>query len=71
VVAIGNVNAAIDQIAQTALWKVVGQHTFNQALSRWLGRPGGTTVRCDDWPRAIEWGVAADAITTSGGKVSA
>ncbi|PPJ19438.1 band 7 domain-containing protein [Nocardia nova] len=33
VVAIENVNAAIDQIAQTTLRKVVGQHTLDEALS--------------------------------------
>lgn len=33
VVVIENVNAAIDQIAQTTLRKVVGQHTLDQALS--------------------------------------
>src|SRR5581483_9345381 len=33
VVAIENVNAAIDQIAQTTLRKVVGQHTLDQTLS--------------------------------------
>jgi regulator of protease activity HflC (stomatin/prohibitin superfamily) len=33
VVAIENVNAAIDQIAQTTLRKVVGQHTLDETLS--------------------------------------
>ena len=33
VVAIENVNAAINQIAQTTLRKVVGQHTLDEALS--------------------------------------
>jgi regulator of protease activity HflC (stomatin/prohibitin superfamily) len=33
VVAIENVRAAIDQIAQTTLRKVVGQHTLDQTLS--------------------------------------
>src|ERR1022692_4137695 len=33
VVAIEDVNSAIDQIAQTTLRKVVGQHTLDQALS--------------------------------------
>ena len=33
VVAIENVNSAIDQIAQTTLRKVVGQHTLDQTLS--------------------------------------
>jgi regulator of protease activity HflC (stomatin/prohibitin superfamily) len=33
VVAIENVYAAIDQIAQTTLRKVVGQHTLDQTLS--------------------------------------
>jgi len=33
VVAIENVNTAIDQIAQTTLRKVVGQHTLDEALS--------------------------------------
>ena len=33
VIAIENVHAAIDQIAQTTLRKVVGQHTLDQALS--------------------------------------
>src|SRR5579863_8276379 len=33
VVAIENVHAAIDQIAQTTLRKVVGQHTLDQTLS--------------------------------------
>jgi regulator of protease activity HflC (stomatin/prohibitin superfamily) len=33
VVAIENGNAAIDQIAQTTLRKVVGQHTLDQTLS--------------------------------------
>ncbi len=33
VVVIENVNAAIDQIAQTTLRKVVGQHTLDQALA--------------------------------------
>ena len=33
VVAIENVYAAIDQIAQTTLRKVVGQHTLDETLS--------------------------------------
>lgn len=33
VVAVENVRAAIDQIAQTTLRKVVGQHTLDQTLS--------------------------------------
>ena len=33
VIAIENVYAAIDQIAQTTLRKVVGQHTLDQTLS--------------------------------------
>ena len=33
VIAIENVNAAINQIAQTTLRKVVGQHTLDEALS--------------------------------------
>ncbi len=33
VVAIENVYSAIDQIAQTTLRKVVGQHTLDQTLS--------------------------------------
>jgi regulator of protease activity HflC (stomatin/prohibitin superfamily) len=33
VIAIENVHAAIDQIAQTTLRKVVGQHSLDQALS--------------------------------------
>jgi regulator of protease activity HflC (stomatin/prohibitin superfamily) len=33
VVAIENVHAAIDQIAQTTLRKVVGQHTLDETLS--------------------------------------
>ncbi len=33
VIAIENVNAAIDQIAQTTLRKVVGQHTLDETLS--------------------------------------
>ena len=33
VIAIENVRAAIDQIAQTTLRKVVGQHTLDQTLS--------------------------------------
>src|SRR6187200_750981 len=55
VVAIENVNAAIDQIAQTTLRKVVGQHTLDETLSE--------TDRINDDIRQIldvttaEWGV--------------
>src|SRR5665811_829246 len=48
VVAIENVRAAIDQIAQTTLRKVVGQHTLDETLSetdRSTSRPG-----CADRP---------------------
>jgi regulator of protease activity HflC (stomatin/prohibitin superfamily) len=34
VIAIENVNSAIDQIAQTTLRKVVGRHTLDETLSR-------------------------------------
>jgi len=49
VVAIENVNAAIDQIAQTTLRKVVGQHTLDETLSE--------TDRINLDISTVEWGV--------------
>ena len=50
VVAVESVRAAINQIAQTTLRKVVGQHTLDETLAE----TGSTwpSVRSSTWPRS-------------------
>jgi regulator of protease activity HflC (stomatin/prohibitin superfamily) len=55
VVAIENVYAAIDQIAQTTLRKVVGQHTLDQALAETDVINAGIRQILDT--TTLEWGV--------------
>jgi regulator of protease activity HflC (stomatin/prohibitin superfamily) len=55
VVAIENVRAAIDQIAQTTLRKVVGQHTLDETLSE-TDRINGDIRQILD-VTTVEWGV--------------
>ncbi|MFI6999942.1 slipin family protein [Nocardia sp. NPDC050175] len=55
VVAIENVYAAIDQIAQTTLRKVVGQHTLDEALSETDVINAGIREILDT--TTLEWGV--------------
>ena len=55
VVAIENVRAAIDQIAQTTLRKVVGQHTLDQTLSE--TDPINLDIRKTLEVTTAEWGV--------------
>ncbi|MDT5009135.1 MAG: hypothetical protein QOH57_752 [Mycobacterium sp.] len=55
VVAIENVGAAIDQIAQTTLRKVVGQHTLDETLSETDKINLDIRAILDD--NTIEWGV--------------
>jgi SPFH domain / Band 7 family len=55
VVAIENVNAAIDQIAQTTLRKVVGQHTLDETLSE-TDRINGDIRQILD-VTTVDWGV--------------
>jgi len=55
VVAIENVTAAIDQIAQTTLRKVVGQHTLDETLSETDVINGGIRSILD--VATLEWGV--------------
>jgi regulator of protease activity HflC (stomatin/prohibitin superfamily) len=55
VVAIENVRAAIDQIAQTTLRKVVGQHTLDETLSE-TDRINGDIREILD-VTTVEWGV--------------
>jgi len=55
VVAIENVRAAIDQIAQTTLRKVVGQHTLDETLSE-TDRINGDIRQILD-VTTVDWGV--------------
>ena len=55
VVAIENVNAAIDQIAQTTLRKVVGQHTLDETLAETDVINSGIREILD--VATLEWGV--------------
>ncbi len=55
VIAIENVSAAIDQIAQTTLRKVVGQHTLEEALSE--TDVINTNIRQILDVATLEWGV--------------
>ena len=55
VVAIENVRAAIDQIAQTTLRKVVGQHTLDQTLAE--TDPINLDIRKILDVTTVEWGV--------------
>lgn len=55
VIAIENVYAAIDQIAQTTLRKVVGQHTLDEALSETEALNAGIREILD--VATLEWGV--------------
>jgi regulator of protease activity HflC (stomatin/prohibitin superfamily) len=55
VVAIENIRAAIDQIAQTTLRKVVGQHTLDETLSE-TDRINGDIREILD-VTTVEWGV--------------
>ncbi len=55
VVAIENIRAAIDQIAQTTLRKVVGQHTLDETLSE-TDRINGDIRQILD-VTTVEWGV--------------
>lgn len=55
VVAIENVHSAIDQIAQTTLRKVVGQHTLDEALSETEALNAGIRQILDE--ATLEWGV--------------
>ncbi|GAA1499161.1 slipin family protein [Paeniglutamicibacter kerguelensis] len=55
VVAIENVNAAIDQIAQTTLRKVVGQHTLDETLAETDVINSGIREVLD--VTTLEWGV--------------
>ena len=59
VVAIENVAAAIDQIAQTTLRKVVGQHTLDQTLAE------TDQINTDiprSWMWTTEWGVVVTLV---------
>jgi regulator of protease activity HflC (stomatin/prohibitin superfamily) len=63
VVAIENVGAAIDRIAQTTLRKVVGQHTLDETLSE------TDKINLDIQDildvTTIEWGVSRPHMTSS------
>src|SRR6185312_1163498 len=60
VVAIENVRAAIDQIAQTTLRKVVGQHTLDQTLSE-TDRINADIREILD-VTTVEWGVEVSLV---------
>ena len=60
VIAIENVDAAINQIAQTTLRKVVGQHTLDEALSETDVINANIQKILD--VATLEWGVAVNLV---------